>query len=169
MRGLFYTQFCSPIATLWLLGDERGLLRLKIGGTEGDFLNEVELLYGSSPRASEEIFALPLRELESYFKGWGRVFTTPLVLKGTPFQLRVWNVVKAIPFGTVLSYKEVSRRAGSPRGARAVGMAMRANPLPIFIPCHRVVREDGTLGGFSAGEELKRWLLRLEGVGRWAD
>jgi len=144
-------------------------LRLKIGGTEGDFLNEVELLYGSSPCASEEIFALPLRELESYFKGWGRVFTTPLVLKGTPFQLRVWNVVKAIPFGTVLSYKEVARRAGSPRGARAVGMAMRANPLPIFIPCHRVVREDGTLGGFSAGEGLKRWLLRLEGVGRWAD
>ena len=161
MTNLSYTSFPSPIGTLWLLGDSRGLMRLKIGGTEEDFLQEVVGPYGP-PSPSSLSLRLPLSELEAYFEGRLRHFSTPLFPRGTAFQRRVWEVVKEIPYGEVISYGEVASRMGHPRSARAVGLALAANPLPIFIPCHRVVRADGGLGGFSSGLEVKRWLLGFE-------
>lgn len=161
MTNLSYTSFPSPIGTLWLLGDSRGLMRLKIGGTEEDFLQEVVGPYGP-PSPSSLSLRLPLSELEAYFEGRLRHFSTSLFPRGTAFQRRVWEVVKEIPYGEVISYGEVASRMGHPRSARAVGLALAANPLPIFIPCHRVVRADGGLGGFSSGLEVKRWLLGFE-------
>jgi methylated-DNA-[protein]-cysteine S-methyltransferase len=103
------------------------------------------------------------RQLEAYFAGRLRVFDLPLRLEGTPFRLRVWEQLRQIPYGQVISYGELARRVGKPTAARAVGGANHHNPIPIIIPCHRVVAADG-LGGYGGGTPLKRTLLALEGV-----
>jgi methylated-DNA-[protein]-cysteine S-methyltransferase len=105
------------------------------------------------------------RELEDYFAGRRRAFEVPLdwSLIG-PFGRRVLHATAEIPYGGVLSYAEVASEAGSPRGSRAAGNALGSNPIPIVIPCHRVLRTGGALGGYGGGLERKRWLLELEGA-----
>ena len=104
------------------------------------------------------------RELADYFRGKKRVFGTPLAPAGTPFQRAVWEEVALIPFGEVRSYAEVALEIGRPRAVRAVGGANARNPIPIFVPCHRVVGSDGTLTGYAGGLEAKELLLSLEGA-----
>lgn len=103
-------------------------------------------------------------ELLEYFRGKRRDFDLPLAPKGTLFQQKVWSELAKIPYGTVTTYGELAIRVGSPRACRAVGQANHSNPLPIFLPCHRVVGKKGALTGYAGGVELKQWLLRLEGV-----
>jgi O-6-methylguanine DNA methyltransferase len=105
-------------------------------------------------------------ELAEYFEGGRTDFALPLVYPGSPFQLRVWNALRAIPFGGTISYGELARRIGDPKAMRAVGAANGRNPIPIIVPCHRVIGADGSLTGFGGGLERKRWLLAHEGVGR---
>lgn len=116
-------------------------------------------------RGQPERLPHPLqRQLERYFAGERIQFRVPLDLRaGTPFQRKVWRILRRIPYGQTRSYAWVARRIGCPRATRAVGAACGANPAPILVPCHRVVRSDGSLGGFSAGLKMKRALLRLEG------
>jgi methylated-DNA-[protein]-cysteine S-methyltransferase len=102
-------------------------------------------------------------QLGEYFVGLRRTFDLPLAPRGTAFQQRVWRLLQAIPYGQLRSYSRLARDLGSPRAARAVGQAAAQNPLPILIPCHRLLGNDGRLVGFSAGTELKARLLRLEG------
>ena len=103
--------------------------------------------------------------LSRYFDAGATDFADlPLDLRGTPFQLRVWQELRQIPRGRAISYKELARRAGSPRASRAVGQANGRNPVPIIVPCHRVIAADGSLGGYSSGLDRKRWLLRHEGA-----
>ena len=84
--------------------------------------------------------------------------------RGTPFQLRVWQELRRIPWGQTISYGELARRVGNPKASRAVGQANAVNPIPLIIPCHRVIAADGSLGGYSSGLDRKRWLLRHEGA-----
>lgn len=105
-----------------------------------------------------------LEQLGEYFAGRRRSFDLELAMHGTAFQLATWRALQAIPWGTTLSYAQVARAVGSPRAMRAVGGANGANPLPIVVPCHRVVAADGTLGGYSGGLANKRWLLAHEGA-----
>ncbi len=102
--------------------------------------------------------------IERYFKGEHVSWAGKPIPEGTEFQTRVWNAAAAIPFGTTVTYGELAEMAGNPRAARAVGTAMKHNPLPILIPCHRVIAANGKLGGFGGGLDMKRWLLRHEGV-----
>lgn len=102
------------------------------------------------------------RELEAYFSGKLTAFSVPIRPDGTAFQKRVWQALRMIPFGETRSYSEIAKAAGHPGAARAAGQAIGANPILILIPCHRVIRGDGGLGGFSAGIDMKRWLLKLE-------
>lgn len=102
------------------------------------------------------------RELTEYGAGKRRTFTIPIAPRGTEFERRVWDAVAAIPYGSTASYGEVARRVGRPRAYRAVGAANGRNPIPIVIPCHRVVASDGGLGGYGGGLPLKRRLLTLE-------
>lgn len=102
------------------------------------------------------------KELEEYFAGRRSHFSVPLSMHGTAFQLRVWQALMQIPYGAVVSYGELARKLGKPQACRAVGMANHANPLPIFVPCHRVVGADGKLTGYRGGLEIKRFLLNLE-------
>lgn len=103
-------------------------------------------------------------ELQEYFLGQRRTFDLPLTPAGTPFQQSVWHELCKIPYGCTLSYGEIARRIGIPKGSRAVGQANHANPIPILIPCHRVIAARGGLGGYGGGPELKLRLLKLEGV-----
>jgi methylated-DNA-[protein]-cysteine S-methyltransferase len=103
-------------------------------------------------------------QLSEYFSGIRRSFDLPLAAAGTPFQQRVWEALAAIPFGAVRSYAQLAEAAGCPGGARAVGQANARNPIPLIVPCHRVTAASGKLGGFSAGLDRKRWLLRHEGA-----
>lgn len=101
-------------------------------------------------------------QLVEYFQGKRSIFTIPLDLRGTPFQLSVWNALRDIPFSATRSYSEIAQRIGRPSTVRAVGAAIGANPVLILVPCHRVIGKDGSLTGFRAGLDLKRRLLQLE-------
>ena len=103
-----------------------------------------------------------LRQLREYFAGKRAEFDLPLAPAGTAFQRSVWRQLQEIPYGETISYGELARRVGNPKASRAVGSANGANPLPIVIPCHRVIAGDGTLGGFGGGLLTKQTLLALE-------
>jgi methylated-DNA-[protein]-cysteine S-methyltransferase len=105
-----------------------------------------------------------VQQLEEYFRGRRKEFTCPLDIRGTPFQVRVWHALIQIPFGAVTSYSEVAERIGHPAAVRAVGAANGANPIPIIIPCHRVIGKNGMLTGYRGGVDVKAQLLRLEGL-----
>jgi len=103
-------------------------------------------------------------QLAEYFAGLRTAFDLELAPQGTPFQRRVWRELTTIPYGQVVSYGAIARRIGMPKAARAVGQANGRNPIPIVIPCHRVIAGDGSIGGFSSGLDIKRGLLALEQV-----
>jgi len=102
-------------------------------------------------------------QLEEYFRGKRQAFDIPLHLKGTEFQVAVWNALLEIPYGDTITYAELARRIGRPSAIRAVGAANGANPIPVIVPCHRVIGSNGTLTGYGGGIERKQWLLALEG------
>ena len=133
---------------------DRELLETQIG--------KVRERVGQTGPGSHPLLARLGAELHEYFRGARRDFSVPLVYPGTPFQLKVWNALRAIPFGETISYEELARRVGSPAGQRAAGHANGQNPLAIIIPCHRVVNKDGKLGGYGGGLWRKRFLLGLE-------
>ena len=104
------------------------------------------------------------RELEEYFAGKRREFTVPLAPKGTEFQQKVWAALREIPYGTTVSYKDIAVRVGKPGAAIAVGQANSRNPIPIIIPCHRVIGTNGKLVGYTGGMHIKEALLAVEGI-----
>jgi methylated-DNA-[protein]-cysteine S-methyltransferase len=151
----------TPVGPLKLSFSDRGLSALEFAEGEPIPPSEPD---SPQPRLAPLIEAVK-RELTAYFRGLPADFAAlSLDPRGTPFQLRVWQELRRIPQGTKISYRELARRVGSPRGFRAVGQANGANPIPLIIPCHRVIAADGSLGGYSLGLERKRWLLKHEGA-----
>jgi len=114
-------------------------------------------------RLDETTLENAVRQLDAYFSGKLRSFTLEIEPQGSPFQLQVWEAILRIPYGETRSYKEIATEIGSPKATRAVGQAAGANPIPILIPCHRVVGSKGDLGGYSGGRGVKERLLMLEG------
>ncbi len=115
------------------------------------------------PRAPEALFEHEVaRQLRAYLSGDRTAFDLPVDLRGTEFQRQVWQVLLQIPYGSTITYAELARRVGNPKAARAVGAANGRNPIPIVVPCHRVVAAGGKLGGYGGGLDLKRRLLALE-------
>ena len=102
------------------------------------------------------------KQLEEYFSGKRRKFTLPLDPQGTAFDKKVWKATQKIPYGQVRTYKDIAKMIGKPKASRAVGNALGRNPIPILIPCHRVIASNGTLGGYSSGLKIKKILLTLE-------
>lgn len=138
----------------------------RIGVEEEDgFLTRIQLpgRGGGEAQASEPpVVREAFRQLEAYFAGALTVFELPLNPKGTPFMLRVWEVLRRVPYGSTASYKAIAEAVGNPRACRAVGLANNRNPLPIVIPCHRIVGSDGSLVGYAGGLGMKERLLLLE-------
>lgn len=116
------------------------------------------------PNSAARTIDLAREELGAYFAGARIDFTVPLAMTGTPFQARVWTELRRIGYGETISYLELARRLGDPRAVRAVGGANGRNPVPVIVPCHRVIGADGSLTGFGGGIERKRWLLQHEGA-----
>ncbi|MGI6424566.1 MAG: methylated-DNA--[protein]-cysteine S-methyltransferase [Tepidanaerobacteraceae bacterium] len=104
------------------------------------------------------------KQIEEYFKGLRQTFDIPLDLRGTPFQKAVWQALLQIPYGTTKAYSEISKMINRPKAVRAVGGAIGANPIPIVVPCHRVIGKNGTLTGFGGGLKMKKELLEIEGI-----
>ena len=163
-----YAQLDSPVGRLLAASTSRGLVTLSYEDHEGGADAVLDRL---AARVSPRILEAPARldavrrELEEYFGGARTRFDVPLdwALAG-PFARRILAATAAIPFGEVRSYAQVATEAGSPRGSRAAGNALGSNPIPIVVPCHRVLRSGGALGGYTGGVERKQALLRLEGV-----
>jgi len=105
-----------------------------------------------------------IQQVDEYLAGERTRFEIHLDLKGTPFQLAAWNAVLHIPYGTTVSYRDLAREMGTPKAYQAVGAAVGQNPVPLIVPCHRVLGSDGSLTGYAAGIGTKQWLLRHEGA-----
>ena len=146
----FSTQFSSTVGALTLEGDDEVLTRLGFGAA-------------SVPQGDAAAVASALIQLEQYFAGERTEFDLDLALAGTEFERRVWDEVRAIPYGQTASYAEIAARVGRPGACRAVGRANARNPVAVIVPCHRVVGSDGSLTGYAGGLEMKRALLELEG------
>jgi methylated-DNA-[protein]-cysteine S-methyltransferase len=161
MREVFYSSVSSPIGTIWVASDHEGICLLDIGGDEREFLREVGKR-GWQPRADGDCNVQVTEELRAYFAGHLTRFSIHLNPQGGAFDRQVWAVLQKIPLGETRSYQDVARAIGNPCACRAVGGANRRNPIPLIIPCHRVIRKNGEAGGFSSGQEIKKWLLRFE-------
>lgn len=144
------------------MGD-KGVAGLFIGSSDDQAL-EAALGKGFSPVEDEGPFKTLFRELDVYFKGRHVRFSVPADLSGTAFEIKVWKAIASIPWGKTRSYKWIAQRAGVPQGARAAGGACGKNPVPIIIPCHRVLQSGAGLGGYTGGIDIKKRLLALEGV-----
>jgi methylated-DNA-[protein]-cysteine S-methyltransferase len=149
-------EISTPVGRLRLAGDESGLRSIS-------FQNRFRpATPAESSLRAEAPFREAIAQLEAYFAGALRRFDLPLAPEGTPFQREVWSALTAIPYGETVSYGELARRLGRPAASRAVGAANGQNPIPIVIPCHRVIGADGSLTGFGGGLAIKRRLLDLE-------
>lgn len=148
-------SFSSPFGPLRLVEGEAGLTQLLFPGQAPP--------EGAAPGGSPLLRRAAL-ELEEYFSGRRKTFTVPMQPAGTPFQQLVWAALRIIPYGRTVSYRDIAAQIGKPAAVRAVGQANGRNPLPILIPCHRVIAADGSLGGYAFGLEVKRKLLALEGI-----
>ena len=158
--ALLYTTVESPLGPILLAGTETGLRIVSF--LSGDDPISPEGAWREEPNA----FAEAVRQIRAYFARELRSFTLALEPYGTPFQLAVWEALRAIPYGKTLSYGELARRIGKPAAVRAVGAANGRNPLPLVVPCHRVIGADGSLTGYHGGLAIKERLLALE-QGDW--
>ena len=160
---IYWHEIKSPVGKLLLAGHGEALTRVHFQAGPHPFLPRRGWRHDSAP------FAGAITQLAEYFHGTRHTFELPLAPVGTPFQLAVWEALRAIPYGETISYGELAGRVGLAGGARAVGVANGANPLPIIVPCHRVIGADGSLTGFGGGLDVKRALLSLEGAACVAD
>jgi len=157
----FYTaQTESAIGPLTVIASERGLVAIEWGSGAPLRKPEAPIHYQNSSEKTERY----VQQLREYFSGERKQFTFPLDLRGTEFQKRCWQALLEIPYGHTVSYAAIASAVGSPRAFRAVGMANHHNPIPIVVPCHRVIASGGGLCGYGGGLGIKEKLLRLEGA-----
>jgi methylated-DNA-[protein]-cysteine S-methyltransferase len=150
------TTLDSPVGPLALTAAEGALVGVHFDGDHHAGAAD------PGPDGDVAVLAEAARQLDEYFAGGRTIFDLPLAPVGTPFQLEVWQALRAIPYGVTCSYGELAARIGRPAASRAVGLANGRNPLSIVVPCHRVIGSTGTLTGYGGGLERKRWLLDLE-------
>jgi methylated-DNA-[protein]-cysteine S-methyltransferase len=153
---LRYTIVDTPIGPLLLVGDDEGLRH--VGFQAGPHPTAVNPTWQADDRQLREV----VRQLGAYFAGELKRFDVPLAPEGTTFQKGVWMKLRDIPYAETISYGELARRVGNPRASRAVGAANGRNPLPVIVPCHRVIGSGGQLTGFGGGLPIKEALLAFE-------
>jgi methylated-DNA-[protein]-cysteine S-methyltransferase len=163
---IFCTSFDSRVGRIYVASTEKGVCKISIPReSRKDFFNwlkehfEIDGVTDNRARNREVI-----DQLSRYFSGRLAKFTCPIDLIGTPFQTRVWKELGKISYGTTVTYKHLARKVHAPKAFQAVGRANGANPLPIIVPCHRVIGSDGSMVGYAYGVKMKEFLLRLEGA-----
>ena len=164
--GISSAVFRTPLGWVGVAATEQGICRVVLPKNDKEaVLRELgdEIAEAASNPVAAPLLAKAVRILKHYFSGESLSFDVPLDLRYyTPFQQAVWKAAAAVPVGETQSYAWIAKRIRNPKAARAVGQALGANPVPIFIPCHRVVSSTGMLGGFSGGLKMKKKLLELE-------
>jgi len=151
-----YTQIESPVGPLLLVADEAGLRQINFVNGRNHARHDSSWSENAAPLRET------IRQLRAYFAGELEEFDLPLAPEGTEFQLKVWKHLCDIPYGETISYGELARRIENPNASRAVGLANGSNPIPIVIPCHRVIGSNGKLTGYGGGLPIKEKLLALE-------
>ena len=157
---MVYENFDSPIGKILIIADNSGLKELRF--IKKDFITNLPEQTQDNFTKAVKICNQAKEELQKYFEGRLKQFTVPISPEGTDFQKSVWKELCKIPYGKTLSYKQIAENLNNHKSCRAVGNANGKNPIPIIIPCHRVICTGGKLGGFSAGLDRKRFLLSLE-------
>ena len=155
--NVVYDVVPTPIDRLVIASDGSAIVGVWMANAEPDDPRWAD------QRGTDSLLAEARRQVVAYFAGELRAFDLPLAPNGTEFQRRVWTELTKIPFGTTTSYAELARRVSNAAAVRAVGAANGRNPIPIIVPCHRVIGSDGSLTGFGGGLPRKQWLLRHEG------
>lgn len=156
MSLVYHTNLQSPVGQLLLAGDDRGLHLISFAAGKHAIRPQPGWVENKEP------FQETIRQLQAYFRGELQEFDLPLALEGTPFQVRVWQSLRAIPYGQTISYGQLAHQIGQPNAARAVGLANGSNPIPIIVPCHRVIGANGNLTGYGGSLSIKQKLLSLE-------
>lgn len=155
---MFYSEYMCPIGKLLFTSNGKALTELWFPDDKHSSNIENQNIRNDS------IFGSLHHQLDLYFKGVDPLFDIQLEMAGTEFQRKVWNALREIPYGTTWSYAKLARCIGQPKAVRAVGAANGKNPIPIIVPCHRVIGEDGGLVGYGGGLPIKEYLLRLERI-----
>jgi O-6-methylguanine DNA methyltransferase len=165
-EGLLFVSVPTPIGRVRVAATDTGVVRIELPGADPEARMNAWLAahfpHATCRRGMSPLLRRATQQIESYFTSGLRTFSLPLELAGTPFQIAVWKHVYDIPFGATRSYGAIARSMGNPKAVRAVGAAQGANPIPIVIPCHRVVGSTGALIGYGGGLPTKRWLLEHE-------
>jgi len=156
------TPYQSPFGILEIEASDEGISAIRWPSTPDDNQPNPPISTSSSGRPERPLLETAKTQLDEYFQGARNNFELPLSLTGTPFQQLVWNALTGIPYGTTTSYGAIANAIDRPRAVRAVGRAIGSNPIPLIIPCHRVIGAGGKLTGFSGGLDRKRWLLNRE-------
>jgi len=159
MTPIFHTRIASPVGSLLVAASDAGLHAIEFPANRHPVRRSAAWREGGHRLLDEA-----RRQLDAYFAGERQGFDLPLDPQGTDFQRQVWHALATIPFGTTVSYRDLASRVARPGASRAVGAANGRNPLPIVLPCHRVIGADGALTGFGGGLPTKRFLLALEGA-----
>lgn len=157
--------FNGPWGPIWICSTEKGVCGICLRGARDDLKRDLqkrkECVFRIDQAANKEVMS----QIQEYLAGERRAFHAELDLWGTDFQVRVWKLLGSIPYGETRSYGELAGALGLPRAARAVGGAAGSNPAPLLVPCHRLIRKNGGLGGFGCGLDIKQFLLALEARG----
>jgi methylated-DNA-[protein]-cysteine S-methyltransferase len=156
--GVIYDVVATPIDRLIVGSDGESIVGVWMANASPDDVS------WDARRGRDDLLTEARRQLTAYFAGGLKHFDLPLAPNGTDFQRRVWSALREIPFGTTISYLDLARRVGNAAAVRAVGAANGRNPIPIIVPCHRVIGSNGSLTGFGGGLPRKQWLLRHEGA-----
>lgn len=164
MSDLIYTVFSTPLGLAGVAATKKGVCWVKIGfKKESDFTRPLAAAYKTPPQKNPQALRDVQNQLKLYLAGKSNSFDCPLDLsQGTPFQQKVWRKLLTIPHGSARSYQWLAQAVGNPAASRAVGNANGKNPVAIIVPCHRVVRKNGALGGYAGGIHIKQSLLDLE-------
>lgn len=162
MEKLLYSDRVTELGRIFLAKRQKAICRLDIEVDERDFADELSKVYGGIAIKSREKLREEFRQVEEYLAGKRTRFSVPLNLGGTEFQLSTWEALRSIPYGETRSYAQIASTLKKPKAFRAVGNAVAANPIPIIVPCHRVISSNGDIGGYSIGVHIKRKLLRIE-------
>jgi methylated-DNA-[protein]-cysteine S-methyltransferase len=163
---VYCTSFDSKVGLIYIASTDKGVCKLSVPRqTKKDFIKWLRENFDDSEVVDNKSRNRDaIDQMTRYFNGKLAKFTVPVDFHGTPFQVRVWKELQRIPYGSTISYKQLAKRLGTSRGFQAVGRANAANPIPIIIPCHRVLGTDGSLVGYASGIKTKEFLLRLEGA-----
>ena len=157
---MYYTRFNTDYCEIILAGDEKGLAHLHLNTGKGKRI----FIIDEDWKRNDEFFSEEVKQINEYFDGKRQVFSIKLNPSGTEYQKKIWNELTKIKFGKTVSYKDIAAKTGNRNSSRAVGTANSKNPVPLIIPCHRVIGSSGKLTGFAHGLDIKQKLLDFESI-----